>query len=170
METFLGTMKISVLQALEMGCLEGRTPSNVSDSLGMTWGRWRAGVMCLPGSYTDIGAFLLFFFLLPSSLPSFLLFFFSCTFSMWTFPGQGLNLCHSSDPLRICSDNARSLICCARKELPNVGVVLFCFVLFFGLLRAVPMAYGGSHARGQIGAVAAGLYHSHSNTRSKLCL
>ena len=27
------------------------------------------------------------------------------------------------------------------------------------------MAYGGSQARGQIGAVAAGLRHSHSNAR-----
>ena len=29
------------------------------------------------------------------------------------------------------------------------------------------MAHGGSQARGQIGAVAAGLYHSHSNARSE---
>ena len=29
------------------------------------------------------------------------------------------------------------------------------------------MAYGGSQARGQIGAVATGLCHSHSNTRSE---
>ena len=29
------------------------------------------------------------------------------------------------------------------------------------------MAYGGSQSRGQIGAVAAGLRHSHSNGRSK---
>ena len=29
------------------------------------------------------------------------------------------------------------------------------------------MAYGGSQARGTIGAVAAGLPHSHSNIRSK---
>ena len=28
------------------------------------------------------------------------------------------------------------------------------------------MAYGGSQARGRIGAVAAGLHHSHSNARS----
>ena len=31
-------------------------------------------------------------------------------------------------------------------------------------------AYGGSQARGPIGAVAAGLHHSHSNTRSKPCV
>ena len=32
------------------------------------------------------------------------------------------------------------------------------------------MAYGGSQARGQIGAVAAGLRQSHSNTGSELRL
>ena len=52
------------------------------------------------------------------------------------------------------------------------------FVLFFGffffnlkfLFRATPAAYGGSQARDRIGATAAGLGHSHSNTRSKLHL
>ena len=34
---------------------------------------------------------------------------------------------------------------------------------FFFLFRAAPAAYGGSQARGQIGAVAASLHHSHSN-------
>ena len=32
------------------------------------------------------------------------------------------------------------------------------------------MAHGGSQARGQIGATAAGLHHSHSNAGSELCL
>ena len=32
------------------------------------------------------------------------------------------------------------------------------------------MAYEGSQARGQIGAVAPGLHHSHSNAGSKPCL
>ena len=32
------------------------------------------------------------------------------------------------------------------------------------------MAYGGSQARGLIGAVAAGLHQSHSNARSELHL
>ena len=35
---------------------------------------------------------------------------------------------------------------------------------------ATPMAYGGSQARGPIGAVATGLHQSHSNTGSKLHL
>ena len=43
-----------------------------------------------------------------------------------------------------------------------VVVVVFC--LFF---RAVPVAYGNSLAKGQIGAIGAGLYHSHSNVRSE---
>ena len=41
---------------------------------------------------------------------------------------------------------------------------IFFFFFFFGLfLRATPSACGGSQVRGQIGAVAAGLRHSHSN-------
>ena len=42
------------------------------------------------------------------------------------------------------------------------------FFFFFLLFRATPMAYGGSPARGQIGAVATCLCHSHAG--SELCL
>ena len=42
-----------------------------------------------------------------------------------------------------------------------------CKLFFFFLFRAVPTAYGGSQARGLIGATAAGLCHRHSNVRSK---
>ena len=45
-----------------------------------------------------------------------------------------------------------------------VVVVVFC------LVRATPVAYGGSQARGLIGATATGLPHSHSNAGSKLHL
>ena len=38
------------------------------------------------------------------------------------------------------------------------------------IFKATPAAYGSSQARGQIGALAAGLRHSHSNTRSELHL
>ena len=38
--------------------------------------------------------------------------------------------------------------------------------IYFCLFRAVPVANRGSQARGWIGAAAAGLYHSQSNTRS----
>ena len=42
----------------------------------------------------------------------------------------------------------------------------FCFYLF-AFSRAAPVAYGGSQARGQIGAVAAIVYQSHSNMGSE---
>ena len=44
------------------------------------------------------------------------------------------------------------------------------FFFLFVFSRAAPEAYGGSQARGQIGATAAGLHHSHSNARSELHL
>ena len=44
------------------------------------------------------------------------------------------------------------------------------FFFFFGLFRAVPTAYKSSQARGQIGAIAANLYHNHSNASSEPCL
>ena len=42
----------------------------------------------------------------------------------------------------------------------------FFWSFVFCLFRATPAAYGGSQARGLIGAVATGLHHSHSNARS----
>ena len=39
--------------------------------------------------------------------------------------------------------------------------------LSFCLLRAAPVAYGGSQARGLIGAVATSLHQSHSNAESE---
>ena len=50
----------------------------------------------------------------------------------------------------------------------NLNHVAFFFL--FWLFRAAPVVYGGSQARGQIGAVAAGLNYSHSNTESELHL
>ena len=45
------------------------------------------------------------------------------------------------------------------------------FCLFFlGGGGGAPAAYGGSQARGRIGATTAGLHQSHGNTRSKPCL
>ena len=46
---------------------------------------------------------------------------------------------------------------------------IFIFI-FFVFSRAALVAYGGSQARGLIGAVAAGLHHSHSNLGSEPCL
>ena len=45
--------------------------------------------------------------------------------------------------------------------------LFFVFCFFFCFSRAAPLAYGGSQARGPIGAVAAGLRHSYSNTGSE---
>ena len=42
-------------------------------------------------------------------------------------------------------------------------ICLFLPFFFFCLFRAAPMTYGGSQARDQIGAVVAGLHHSHRN-------
>ena len=49
----------------------------------------------------------------------------------------------------------------------NLFFVLFCVFLPF---RATPEAYGGSQARGPVGATVASLHHSPSNWGSKLCL
>ena len=52
-------------------------------------------------------------------------------------------------------------------------LVLVCYLLFFFLFvffclfRAASAAYGGSQARGRIGAVATGLHQSHSNAGSE---
>ena len=43
----------------------------------------------------------------------------------------------------------------------------FFFFLVSCLFRAAPAAYRGSEARGPIGAVAAGLHHSHSHSGSE---
>ena len=39
-------------------------------------------------------------------------------------------------------------------------MVAVSFLFFFGLSRVMPAVYGGSQARGPIGAVDAGLHHS----------
>ena len=52
----------------------------------------------------------------------------------------------------------------ADKELAYLLSYLF---IHFYPFRATPSAYGGSQARGHIGATAASLHHSHSNTRSE---
>ena len=64
---------------------------------------------------------------------------------------------------------------CAPTRGPGLGSMLNAAVLKFlqknfflgGLFR---VAHGNSQARGQIGAVAAGLHHSHSHTGSELPL
>ena len=47
-----------------------------------------------------------------------------------------------------------------------ICVFCFCFIFIY-FFRTVPVAYASFQARGLIGAAAAGLHHSHSNTGSK---
>ena len=47
---------------------------------------------------------------------------------------------------------------------------IYVFIFVFCLFRAAPLAYGGSQARGRIGAVTVGLHQSHSNAGSELHL
>ena len=62
-------------------------------------------------------------------------------------------------------------ILCLYVIVKNIYVGRFFFVVVVVcLFRATPMAYGGSQARGLIGAVAAGLHHSYSKVGSKQCL
>ena len=50
----------------------------------------------------------------------------------------------------------------------HFGFCFFGFFLSFCLFsRAAPVAYGGSQARGPIGAAATGLHHSDSNAGSE---
>ena len=53
------------------------------------------------------------------------------------------------------------------KQPYEVGAIIILPRPPFLLFRATPTAYGGSQARGPIGATAAGLRHSHSNARSE---
>ena len=65
------------------------------------------------------------------------------------------------------SNTSDSLLC------PNITLSLYTFFFFFvflPFLGPLSAAYGGFQARGPIGAVAAGLCHSHSNTGSELSL
>ena len=56
-----------------------------------------------------------------------------------------------------------------REDLvPLPQLLIFFSILFFkNLFRAAPAAYGGSQAKGLIGAAAAGLRHCHSNAGSE---
>ena len=58
-------------------------------------------------------------------------------------------------------------ICRWRSE---VILFFFLFLVFWPFSWATPAVYGGSQARGRIGAVATGLHQSHSNAGSKLRL
>ena len=67
----------------------------------------------------------------------------------------------------IAQTHLRSLLEKVTSQLGDLWILLL-FFFFFCYFRASPMAYGGSQARGQIRAVAAGLRHSHSNSKPYL--
>ena len=52
-------------------------------------------------------------------------------------------------------------------EVISFFLFFFFFVFFFAFSRATLVAYGGSQARGPIGAAATGLRQSHSNAGSE---
>ena len=60
--------------------------------------------------------------------------------------------------------------CMVRKYSIKFTMTFFFCLFFFAISWAAPMAYGGSQARVQIGAVAISLSQSHSNAGSELCL
>ena len=55
------------------------------------------------------------------------------------------------------------------SALEYIGGLILIFIVFFGLFRAAPAAYGSSQGRYHIGAAAAGLCHSPHNAGSELC-
>ena len=73
---------------------------------------------------------------------------------------------------KVTSLSLNPIICkMGRKELRlhiKITACNFIYIYIYILLfRATPVAYGGSQARDQIGAAAAGLHQSHSNARSE---
>ena len=73
-----------------------------------------------------------------------------CACSM--FPGQGSNFCHSSDNL-------------LRHQ--GTSNYFFFFSVLYGKADFSDLTYGSSQARGQTGAAAAGLHHSHNKIASE---
>ena len=63
-----------------------------------------------------------------------------------------------------------NLVCLVSFPVVAERSLFLIFEIFFLLFRAACAAYRSSQARGRIQAAAAGLHHSHSNARSKLCL
>ena len=101
-------------------------------------------------------------------------------------PSRVCNLHHSSwqcqilkplsearDRTCILMDTSPVCYCRATTRTSFLAILFYFIFLVFGLFafsRAAPLAYGGSQARGLIGAVTAGPHHSHSNVGSERCL
>ena len=99
----------------------------------------------------------------------------------WTEWGLGVQgwIRHNSipsanSPLPLCPYLHRVAIQihCIKSRDDGFNALSWPFLFFFNffLFRATPSAYGGSQARSLIGATAAGLCQSHSNTGSERCL
>ena len=58
------------------------------------------------------------------------------------------------------------VLCSYQNSVVHNEINCFNFISFVFFLGPPPAAYGGSQAKGWIGAVATSLYHSHSNARS----
>ena len=97
--------------------------------------------------------------------------------------GQYLSFCDCLVSLSILSSRFIPIVACVRISFLRLNPIVFIhssvdgylgcccfFFFFFFLFRAKPVAYGGSQSRGQIGATAASLHHSHSHARSELYL
>ena len=109
-----------------------------------------------------------------------------CLFRILWWPSSlGIQCCHCSVLSHCCGAGLIPCLgtsaCCGngkkkkKKSLSkkcsvryNIQKCTDIFFFFFFLLRAEPVAYGRFQARGPVGAEAAGLHHSHSNSGSSL--
>uniref|UniRef100_A0A8D1ZL36 Uncharacterized protein n=1 Tax=Sus scrofa TaxID=9823 RepID=A0A8D1ZL36_PIG len=79
-----------------------------------------------------------------------------------------------SKPVRVTWSQHDPSLC--KSEMSNKYIKfwdksIYLFIYFYFLLfKATPVAYGGSQAKGQIRATAAGLHHSYSNAGFKMHL
>ena len=78
----------------------------------------------------------------------------------------------SETSIQLCKEENRNMYSSQSEVLLfNISVFFFqlfsFFLLFVFVFRAAPMAHRDSQARDQIGAVDAGLHHSHSNMGSE---
>ena len=89
---------------------------------------------------------------------------------LWTLSGNshkglstGAGLLEEASDKNNVMESAALWASCIRHVHPLSNFCCCCF----GLFRATPMAYGGSQTKGPMGAVAAALHHSHSNSGSE---
>ena len=92
-----------------------------------------------------------------------------CIFVLQDYSTSSLSLSHLSSYIL---NQITCVVIISLHRLATFYFLLFIclFIYLFRLFRAEPLAYGNSQARGPIRAIAAGLCHSHSNTRSEPCL